>query len=78
MTHLGFSLVLTDSPLPSSSQIDKVAMAQRLRAETTMTLQWIARRLQMGTRTHLAHFKGTITSLSLEIWWLSRPLRKKL
>ena len=33
----------------------KVAMAVRLRRETTMTLNWIAERLQMGTRTHLAH-----------------------
>jgi hypothetical protein len=33
----------------------KVAMARRLRAETTMTLGWIAERLQMGTKTHLAH-----------------------
>jgi hypothetical protein len=33
----------------------KVAIARRLRAETTMTLAWIAERLQMGTRTHLAH-----------------------
>jgi len=33
----------------------KVAMAQRLRRETTMTLAWIANRLQMGTKTYLAH-----------------------
>jgi len=33
----------------------KVAMAQRLRRETTMTLGWIAERLKMGTRTHLSH-----------------------
>jgi REP element-mobilizing transposase RayT len=33
----------------------KVAMAMRLRRETTMTLAWIAARLQMGTKTHLAH-----------------------
>jgi hypothetical protein len=33
----------------------KVAMAQRLRAETTVTLQWIGRRLPLGTKTHLAH-----------------------
>jgi hypothetical protein len=33
----------------------KVAMAVRLRAETTMTLAWIADRLQMGTKTHVAH-----------------------
>ena len=33
----------------------KVRIAQRLRAETTMTLDWIAQRLQMGTKTHLVH-----------------------
>jgi REP element-mobilizing transposase RayT len=33
----------------------KVAIALRLRRETTMTLPWIAARLQMGTKTHLAH-----------------------
>jgi hypothetical protein len=32
-----------------------VTIAQRLRSETTVTLEWIAERLQMGTRTHLAH-----------------------
>jgi hypothetical protein len=30
----------------------KVALAQRLRRETTVTLAWIAARLQMGTKTH--------------------------
>ena len=34
---------------------EKVAIARRLRGETTMTLAWIAGRLQMGTKTHLAH-----------------------
>ena len=33
----------------------KVALAQRLRRETTMTVGWIAERLKMGTRTHLTH-----------------------
>ena len=33
----------------------KVDMAQRLQRETTVTLAWIAKRLQMGTRTYLAH-----------------------
>ena len=31
----------------------KVALAVRLRAETTMTVGWIAERLGMGTRGHL-------------------------
>jgi REP element-mobilizing transposase RayT len=33
----------------------KVAVARRLRRETTVTLAWIAARLRMGTTTHLAH-----------------------
>lgn len=33
----------------------KIAVALRLRAETTVTLQWIADRLHMGTKTHLSH-----------------------
>jgi hypothetical protein len=34
---------------------EKVAIGSRLRKETTMTLAWIAQRLQMGTKTHLSH-----------------------
>jgi putative transposase len=34
---------------------EKIKMAERLRGETTMTLAWIAERLRMGTKTHLAH-----------------------
>ena len=34
---------------------EKVLIAQRLQRETTMTVAWIANRLQMGTKTHLAH-----------------------
>jgi putative transposase len=33
----------------------KLRMAMRLRRETTMTLAWVARRLHMGTKTHLSH-----------------------
>ena len=33
----------------------KVALAERLRAETTLTVGWIAERLRMGTRGHLNH-----------------------
>jgi len=33
----------------------KIKIALRLRRETTMTLAWIADRLQMGTKTHLVH-----------------------
>lgn len=34
---------------------DKVTVAVRLRMETTMTLEWIAARLKMGTKTYLSH-----------------------
>ena len=34
---------------------EKVAIAAHLRAETTMTVGWIAERLGMGTRGHLNH-----------------------
>ena len=34
---------------------EKVAFAARLRAETTLTVGWIAERLEMGTRGHLNH-----------------------
>jgi hypothetical protein len=33
----------------------KVRIARRLRRETTMTLEWIAARLRMGTKSHLVH-----------------------
>ena len=33
----------------------KVKLARQLRAETTMTLDWIARRLQMGRWTHVSN-----------------------
>ena len=33
----------------------KVSIARRLRAETTVTLQWIAAQLHMGTKSHLSH-----------------------
>ena len=34
---------------------EKIKIASCLRKETTMTLAWIAQRLQMGTKTHLSH-----------------------
>jgi hypothetical protein len=34
---------------------EKLKLAVRLRAETTMTVKWIAERLRMGTWTHLNH-----------------------
>jgi hypothetical protein len=33
--------------------IEKVRVARRLRAETTVTHKWIATRLHMGTWTHI-------------------------
>jgi len=33
----------------------KIRIAKRLRAETTMTLKWIAAQLHMGTWTHVAN-----------------------
>ena len=33
----------------------KLAIARRLRQETTMTLAWVAQRQQMGTKTYLSH-----------------------
>jgi hypothetical protein len=33
----------------------KMNLALRLRAETTVTIGWVAERLHMGTRGHLAH-----------------------
>ena len=39
----------------SKGDPQKLRMALRLRQETTMTLTWIAQRLQMGTKTHLSH-----------------------
>lgn len=37
---------------------EKVRIARRLRQETTMTLVWIARRLQMGAWTHVSNLLG--------------------
>jgi REP element-mobilizing transposase RayT len=40
---------------------EKVKMALRLRRETTMTLKWIAQRLQMGSWTHVSNCLATTT-----------------
>ncbi len=37
------------------SDAKKIALARRLRAETAVSLQWIAQRLQMGTWTHVSN-----------------------
>ena len=36
-------------------EVRKIARARRLRAETTVTLQWIATHLHLGTWTHVAN-----------------------
>jgi hypothetical protein len=41
--------------LRKKGDVAKVRMAKLLREKTTMTLGWIAERLHMGTKTHLAH-----------------------
>ena len=40
---------------PPKGAAGKVALAARLRAETTMTTEWIAKRLSMGSRGYLNH-----------------------
>jgi REP element-mobilizing transposase RayT len=45
----------------------KVRIALRLRQETTMTLAWVAKRLHMGTKTHLSHL----------LYWRDRDKQKK-
>jgi hypothetical protein len=37
----------------------KIAAARRLRKETTMTLKWIAERLQMGSWTYVFNLLAT-------------------
>ena len=46
----------TEKELCGRAQGDrgKVKLARQLRAETTMTLRWIANRLQMGSWTHVS------------------------
>ena len=43
----------------------KVAMARRLRRESTMTLKWIARRLQMGSWTYVSNLLQSSTKPKL-------------
>jgi hypothetical protein len=42
-----------DLKTPRKGDAAKMALAVRLRAETMMTVGWIAERLEMGTRGHL-------------------------
>ncbi len=45
----------TDLERRAKGDPQKLKLAIRLRAETTMTIKWIAQRLKMGTSTHLNH-----------------------
>ena len=45
----------SDLQTKAKGDAEKVALAARLRAETTLTVGWIAERLGMGTRGHLNH-----------------------
>jgi hypothetical protein len=55
--------------LRRKGDVAKLRIAKILREKTTMTLDWIAERLQMGTKTHLAHL----------LYWKGRekPKRKR-
>jgi REP element-mobilizing transposase RayT len=39
----------------AKGDVTKIRIAKKLRQETTMTLEWIAQALHMGTKTHLSH-----------------------
>ena len=43
----------------------KVNLAAKLRAETTVTVSWLAQRLAMGTRGHLAHLLNRNSGIPL-------------
>lgn len=55
-----------DLKLKQKGHAAKLQIARRLRAETTVTLQWIAARLHMGTKTHLSHL----------LYWQQRALKE--
>jgi hypothetical protein len=44
-----------DLSLRRKGDPEKVQMASELRAQTTMTLKWIAQRLKMGAWTHVSN-----------------------
>jgi hypothetical protein len=47
-----------DLPPRRKGDEGKVAVARRLRQETTMTLRWIAQRLQMGSWTYVSNLRN--------------------
>ena len=52
-----------EKDLPGQNQGDKakIAMARRLRQETTKTLPWIAKRLAMGSWTYISNLLNAKT-----------------
>jgi hypothetical protein len=54
-TAVGFDEPGTVAAIIVEGDRRKVRIARQLRQETTMTLQWIADRLKMGTWTHVAN-----------------------
>ena len=48
----------------------KVALARRLRKETTVSLRWIAENLHMGTRTHVSNRLYQCADLKSVNTWL--------
>ena len=42
------------------SDVEKVRLAREVRSRTSVDLKWIARRLQMGTWTHVSNLLGKI------------------
>jgi hypothetical protein len=46
----------------AKSDARKIRIARQLRAETSVTLKWIAQQLQMGAWTHLANLLHRETS----------------
>jgi REP element-mobilizing transposase RayT len=51
----------------------KLRLALRLRTQTTVSVEWIARRLHMGTRGHLAHLLNQHEQASLQDPGLTQP-----
>jgi hypothetical protein len=45
----------------------KVELALKLRTQTTVTVEWIAHRLQMGTRGHAAHLLSGAKNRNLDV-----------
>jgi hypothetical protein len=44
-----------------------VKLALKLRTHTTVTVEWIAERLQMGTREHAAHLPSGAKKCNIDV-----------